>query len=92
MKNLRIKEVLGLSEVVVWGILVAATVLAWFLGHQQTGTAAVVAAIFLVAFVKIRLVGMYFMELRRAPTLLRGAFDAYLVISFVALTGFCLIA
>ena len=31
----------------------------------------------LIAFVKIRFVGLYFMELRAAPIVLRGIFEAY---------------
>jgi hypothetical protein len=36
--------------------------------------------ILLIAFIKVRLVGLYFMELRGAPTVLRGLFEAYCAI------------
>jgi Prokaryotic Cytochrome C oxidase subunit IV len=35
--------------------------------------------ILLIAFVKVRFVGLYFMELREAPMLLRGLFETYCI-------------
>ncbi|MFZ0715811.1 cytochrome C oxidase subunit IV family protein [Mycobacterium sp.] len=43
--------------------------------------------ILLIAFIKVRLVGMYFMELREAPNVLRGLFEAYCVIVCSLLLG-----
>ncbi|WP_294009930.1 cytochrome C oxidase subunit IV family protein [Streptomyces sp.] len=40
-----------------------------------------------IALIKVRLVGLHFMELRNAPAALRGAFEAY-----VAATGATLLA
>ena len=40
-----------------------------------------------VAFTKVRLVGLYFMELREAPTVLRLIFEAYCVVVFAAMLG-----
>lgn len=37
-------------------------------------------AILLIAFIKVRLFGMYFMELRDAPNVLRGLFEAYCLV------------
>jgi len=68
----------------VWLVLIAATSISWALGvehalgHNSATTASVL--ILLVAVVKLRLVGLYFMELRNAPTLLRALFEAYCVI------------
>jgi Prokaryotic Cytochrome C oxidase subunit IV len=65
----------------VWLVLVAATVFSWSLGtghgfgagsQQLAG-----AAILVVALVKVRFIGLYFMELRDAPFVLRGLFEAY---------------
>ena len=36
----------------------------------------------LVAFIKVRLVGLHFMELRSAPLALRTLFEAYVVVVF----------
>lgn len=66
---------------VVWGGLVAATALSFWLGDDHglgTGDATVLALIG-VTFTKVWLVGRHFMELRTAPPVLRGCFDAYAV-------------
>ena len=49
-------------------------------------------AILVVAAVKVRLVGLYFMELRDAPPLLRGMFELYVVALLAGLVGFLLAA
>jgi Prokaryotic Cytochrome C oxidase subunit IV len=66
----------------VWLLLTAATLLTWSLGgdhglglsHGHSLTAVV---ILLIAIVKIRFVGLYFMELREAPPALRAVFETY---------------
>lgn len=67
----------------VWAVLVAATLASWSLGG---GNAVVVA----VAFVKVRLVGLYFMELRTAPLPLRGLFEGWVLVTGAVLIGLCL--
>jgi hypothetical protein len=66
---------------VVWLILVAATAFSWTLGtdHGLGPDAQRLAgiAILAVAFVKIRFIGLYFMELCEAPRVLRGLFEFY---------------
>lgn len=68
----------------VWIVLIAATALSWMLGtdhgisSDDQSVASVV--ILLVAFVKIRFIGLWFMELREAPWILRGLFEAYCLI------------
>lgn len=74
----------------VWGLLVAATGTSWALGTDHglgssRSTASVI--ILVVSFVKVRLVGGHFMELREAPDLLRRAFDAYCVVACACLIG-----
>lgn len=66
---------------IVWGLLVGATAASWFIGADHGLGAGDVAAlgVIAVAFVKLWLVGMHFMELRDAPRGLRRAFDAYAV-------------
>jgi hypothetical protein len=58
----------------VWAVLVGATLASWLLGG---GNAVVVA----VAFLKVRLVGLYFMELRTAPVPLRVLFEGWVVVT-----------
>jgi hypothetical protein len=70
----------------VWLGLVAATLVSWRIGtdHGMRASLATVAVL-LVAFVKVRFVGAYFMELRLAPTPLRLAFEAYCLVACTVL-------
>jgi heme/copper-type cytochrome/quinol oxidase subunit 4 len=77
------------GSVIVWAALVVFTVLSFALGGEhlidhQTLAAALVLGI---GAVKVRLVGMHFMELRGAPVALRAAFEAYCAGLFVVLMG-----
>lgn len=84
----------------VWLFLVGATVLSWVLGVEQGAGGAgsvsarvVGVAVLAIAFIKLRLVGLYFMELREAPLVLRAIFETYCLVvgSMVVvlfLTGF----
>lgn len=67
----------------VWLLLVGATGLSWEFGHGfgfgtdfRYGTLAVV----IIAFIKLRIVFLEFMELRHAPLGLRLAFEAWTVV------------
>jgi hypothetical protein len=66
-----------------WVILVVLTITQWVIGtHTGIGSSFHVSAsmvIFFVAVFKARLVGLYFMELREAPTALRALFEIYCV-------------
>ena len=62
-----------------WLVLVAATVVSWAVGAEH-GTGSMVAVVVLgIAAIKVRLVGLDFMELRHAPIPLRAAFEAYCI-------------
>jgi heme/copper-type cytochrome/quinol oxidase subunit 4 len=81
-------------SVVVWTALVVFTLASFALGGEHlieddTIAAAVVVGI---AAVKIRLVGIHFMELRDAPLVLRGFFEVYCALLFVVIMGIHLIA
>jgi len=72
----------------VWMLLVAATVVSWWLGARGDGrplqvNLAVTAGVVAIALVKIRLVVWHFMEVRTAPSWLRYNCDGWLV--FLAL-------
>jgi hypothetical protein len=72
--------------VVVWAALVAATLISLALGEDWIGHGDVAAALVIViAFVKVRLVGMHFMELRHAPLPLQLVFQAYCAIASIVL-------
>ncbi len=75
-------KVIRTPATVVWALLILATLVSWILGtqhgiHDHTLASVV---ILLIAFIKLRLVGLYFMELREAPVVLRGLFEAYCII------------
>ncbi|NMO91686.1 cytochrome C oxidase subunit IV family protein [Actinomycetospora sp. TBRC 11914] len=65
----------------VWIALVAFTLLSWWVGgdHGIASVRIAGAVVLVVAFVKLRFVGLYFMELRDAPRPLRTAFESWCV-------------
>jgi len=68
----------------IWLLLVLATGASWGLGSETRDHASTAAAttLMLVAFIKVRLVGLHFMDLRSAPLALRLVFEAYVVAAF----------
>lgn len=80
-------SLLQARSTVVWAALIVATIVSWVLGSEH-GTGSLVAIVVLgVAMIKIRFVGLDFMELRRAPLLLRAAFECYCVVLWCVLAG-----
>jgi Prokaryotic Cytochrome C oxidase subunit IV len=82
---------------VVWLVLVSATFVSWQLGagHEigvNSDTSAINIVILLVAFFKVRFVGLYFMELRDAPRLLRALFEGYCLMVCALVLGMTLSA
>lgn len=54
--------------------------------HQSAGTISAAAIVVLgIAMLKVRLIGLHFMDLRAAPTALRALFEGYVLVVFVAL-------
>ncbi|OBI11860.1 cytochrome C oxidase subunit IV family protein [Mycobacterium sp. E2497] len=71
----------------VWLVLVMVTILSWALGADH-GVGSTVAVVVLgLAVVKVRFVGLDFMELRNAPLILRAPFEAYCIILWMVLAG-----
>jgi heme/copper-type cytochrome/quinol oxidase subunit 4 len=71
---------------IVWLVLIAATLISWRVGtDQQLEAHVATTVVVLVAFIKVRFVGLYFMELRQAPLPLRMVFEGYCLVvgSFV---------
>ncbi|MBJ7336523.1 cytochrome C oxidase subunit IV family protein [Mycolicibacterium sp.] len=80
-------SLLRARSTMVWAVLLVATVLSWAVGSEH-GTGSLVALIVLgVAMIKVRFVGLDFMELRHAPLLLRAAFEAYCLLMWAVLAG-----
>ena len=67
----------------VWLLLVAATLVSWTLGTDhaldRSGQHLASVAVLIIAFIKVRFIGLYFMELKNAPIALRLAFEIYCV-------------
>jgi heme/copper-type cytochrome/quinol oxidase subunit 4 len=72
----------------VWLLLILLTLLSWTMavGHGVGLRMVTSLIIIVIAVFKIRLVGLYFMELRNAPVVLRGAYEAYCVAVLVILS------
>jgi heme/copper-type cytochrome/quinol oxidase subunit 4 len=78
----------------IWAVLIFATVVSWTLGsengfhdHKQVSV-----IILLIAFIKLRLIGLYFMELRSAPRVLHGLFETYCLVVGTVVTGVFVLA
>lgn len=81
---------------IVWSFLIALTIISWWsgAGHSVGGSSQELATalVILVAFAKVHLVGMHFMELRHAALPLRVAFEAWVVVVPSALIGIYFLA
>lgn len=77
------------TAMVVGSALIIATLVSWWLGLHDgdpaDGASIATIAVLIIAFVKVRLVGRYFMEIRDAPLILRLFFDVYVVAVCTAL-------
>lgn len=73
----------------VWLLLMAATGLSMWVAvdHGVDGPGLATTVVMAVAIAKAGLVGLFFMELRHAPWLLRGAFYAWCAICACAVLG-----
>jgi hypothetical protein len=70
-----------------WLLLVAATLLSYALGHDHGMGSVMVVVVLGIAALKVRLVGLDFMELRSAPMPLRVAFEGYCLGLWALLSG-----
>lgn len=70
---------------VVWLVLLAATFLSWESAHSAGGYRLASTVVLLIAFLKARLIGWEFMELRTAPRVLRFIFEAWVVLACATL-------
>ena len=89
------KALIQSSATLVWAVLMLATGLSWWLGtHQGSGAASgggsATIVMMLVAFFKVRLVIMHFMEVRDAPLPLRLACEGWVIVTCSAVLGFYL--
>jgi hypothetical protein len=71
---------------VVWLLLVVATLASWGSARGADRRLAT-GAVLVLAFAKVRFIGLEFMELRSAPPALRLAFEVWLLVVCTALLG-----
>jgi Prokaryotic Cytochrome C oxidase subunit IV len=71
----------------VWVGLVAVTIVSWAVGAEHGVGSAVAIIVLALALIKVRFVGLDFMELRTAPLVLRAVFEGYCVILWMVLAG-----
>lgn len=78
----------------VWLLLIAATAVSLRLGagHGFDSHALATVVVMTVAFIKVRFIGMYFMELRHAPFPLRLAFHAWYTVGCAVVLGIYLLS
>lgn len=85
------RSVVRTNASLIWVLLCALTIVSWALGTNHGASAGhhlpASLVIFAVAVFKVRLVGLYFMELKMAPTVLRGLFEGYCLGLFGLLTA-----
>ncbi len=86
------KSALTDKVTIIWLLLASLTGLSWMLGENQTfhspeALAYMAVGLFALAFFKVRLVIMYFMEVLDAPRVLRGLFEAWVVVIFFAVVS-----
>jgi Prokaryotic Cytochrome C oxidase subunit IV len=72
----------------VWLVLVAATLFSWESARSSGDYRLASSAVLLIAFLKARLIGLEFMELRSAPAQLRLIFEGWTVIACTSLLAF----
>ena len=67
---------------IVWFVLIAATAISWYAGGDEGIDDAQLAGalVLIIAFIKVRFVGLYFMELRHAPIPLRIIYETWCVV------------
>ena len=70
-----------------WLVLIVATLVSFALGADHATGSVMVVVVLAIAAIKVRLVGLDFMELRRAPMPLRVAFEAYCLGLWALLSG-----
>lgn len=78
----------------IWLILMGMTTISWTLGSEQASADRHILAsilIIAVAVFKIRLVGLYFMDLKAAPGVLRKFFEGYCAVLLAVLSGMYLL-
>jgi Prokaryotic Cytochrome C oxidase subunit IV len=84
-------SILKTSAIRAWLVLMAATLVSWYLGDGHGSPQLATVLVIAVAFIKVYLVGHSFMELRNAPIPLRAAFGGWAAVVCLALVALYLL-
>lgn len=75
----------------VWGLLMVATALSWMVGTDHDiivdSTEFATVTVLIIAFAKVQLIGLHFMELRDAPRALTAVFGTWVVAVCAVVSG-----
>lgn len=87
------KDLLQNPIVIVWLLLILATALSWFLGTDHSlfwidSNLSTAIALIGISFFKIHLIDRYFMDIRYAPVKLKRIFDAWVLLTSLAIILF----
>lgn len=81
-------NVLRLPATKVWMTLMAVTLLSWWLAeHQATPARIAASAVIMIAAFKVRMVFIYFMELKWQPKPWRLVYEIWTLVITVAILG-----
>jgi hypothetical protein len=80
-------SLLRARSTLVWLALVIVTIVSWAVGADHQVGSGIAVVVLALALIKVRFVGLDFMELRNAPLILRGIFEAYCIILWMVLAG-----
>ncbi|MCD9029149.1 cytochrome C oxidase subunit IV family protein [Luteimonas sp. BDR2-5] len=82
MTTITRKQLLPTHIALIWASLVALSLLGPNLGSEREATNTIAVMVLAFGAIKVRFVGLYFMELKHAPLKLRLAFEAYCLLLF----------
>jgi hypothetical protein len=71
----------------VWLALIVVTIVSWAVGADHQIGSGIAVFVLALAVIKVRFIGLDFMELRSAPLILRGTFEGYCVVLWCVLAG-----
>ncbi len=81
-------ELFKRSSSLVWMALMLATIATtWWLSKDIVAARVATVATFLIAAFKVRMVLLYFMELKHAPPVVRWIFEAWVLVATGAVIG-----
>jgi hypothetical protein len=81
------RSLLRARSTIVWLALIVVTIVSWAVGADHEVGSGIAVVVLALAAIKVRFVGLDFMELRDAPLFLRGIFEAYCIILWMILAG-----